>query len=223
MTRLLVHVEGPTEENFVNTVLAPHLYQAGYTTVAARLLGNARTRHRRGGIRHWPVVRQEMQRHLANDQDAISTTMVDFYALPDTWPGRGAANLPDCHEKVAHIQRELAQDFENFCGYGYRFEPFVLLHEFEGLLFSDCNAFASGIGMRNLSTAFQNIRNSFPTPEHINDSPETAPSKRVAAIVPGYQKPLFGAMAALEIGLERMREECPNFHDWVRRLEQRAA
>jgi hypothetical protein len=28
-----------------------------------------------------------------------------------------------------------------------RFVPFVVLHEFEGLLFSDCAAFARGIGV----------------------------------------------------------------------------
>lgn len=49
--RLLVHVEGQTEESFVNEILAPHLYgNFGYSSVSARLLGNARQRNRRGGI-----------------------------------------------------------------------------------------------------------------------------------------------------------------------------
>ena len=30
MTRLLVHVEGQTEEQFVNDLLAPYLYDFGY-------------------------------------------------------------------------------------------------------------------------------------------------------------------------------------------------
>jgi len=47
----------------------------------------------------------------------------------------------------------------------------------------------------------------------------TAPSKRVEAIVKGYEKPLFGALAALEIGLRSIRIECPHFADWLRRLE----
>ena len=37
MTRLLIHVEGPTEEVFVNEVLASHLYGCGYTKVSARI------------------------------------------------------------------------------------------------------------------------------------------------------------------------------------------
>ena len=44
MRRLLVHVEGPTEETFVNNVLGPHLGCRGYSSVAARLMGNARPR-----------------------------------------------------------------------------------------------------------------------------------------------------------------------------------
>lgn len=60
MTRLLIHVEGETEETFVNEVLGPHLYGCGYTQVSARLLGNARQRHRRGGIRAWHAVREDI-------------------------------------------------------------------------------------------------------------------------------------------------------------------
>lgn len=101
-----------------------------------------------------------------------------------------------------------------------RFVPFVVMHEFEALLFSDCAAFASGIDRPELSVDFQSIRNSFATPEHINDSPVTAPSKRVEALIPGYEKPLLGVLAALEIGLDTMRQECPHFSDWLGRLEQ---
>ena len=42
MSRLLVHVEGETEETFVNELLRPHLAGRGWSVVSARLLGNAR-------------------------------------------------------------------------------------------------------------------------------------------------------------------------------------
>jgi hypothetical protein len=41
MTRLLIHVEGQTEERFVNEVLAPHLVARGYHSVGARLFGTS--------------------------------------------------------------------------------------------------------------------------------------------------------------------------------------
>lgn len=95
MSRLLIHVEGQTEEDFVKEVLAPHLYGCGYTKVSARLVGNARQRDRRGGIRAWSAVRKDILNHLKEDTECLSTTMVDYYALPQTgdraWPGRAEA------------------------------------------------------------------------------------------------------------------------------------
>ena len=102
-----------------------------------------------------------------------------------------------------------------------RFIPYVVMHEFEGLLFSDPEGFGRGIGRADLPQEFRAIRDEFETPEQINDSPDTAPSKRVLGLVPGYQKPLFGTLAALEIGLEAIRRECTQFSDWVTRLERR--
>ena len=101
-----------------------------------------------------------------------------------------------------------------------RFVPYVMMHEFEGLLFSDTTRFAHGIGRPELSPKFQAIRDAFATPEEINDSPITAPSKRIVNLVPGYEKPLMGTLAVLEIGLDAIREECPLFRAWIERLEQ---
>lgn len=104
-----------------------------------------------------------------------------------------------------------------------RLVPFVMLHEFEALLFSDCRRFAEGVEQRRAFRALQAIRDSFDTPEQIDDSPEGAPSKRVQAVIPGYQKPLMGILASLEIGVSTMRKECPHFADWLERLTRLAA
>lgn len=86
MTRLLVHVEGQTEETFVNKVLAPHLYRIGYSQVGARLMGNARQRSGRGGGRAWSSVRQGIITHLNADTGCIVSMMVDYYGLPQKGP-----------------------------------------------------------------------------------------------------------------------------------------
>lgn len=230
MTRLLVEVEGQTEETFVNEVLAPHLYERGYTQVGARLLGNARQRDRRGGIRSWAGVRTQILHHLQGDPGALVTTMVDYYALPATggraWPGRSAAGSLPCALKAITVEAALRADVEAALEPRFprdRFIPFVLMHEFEALLFSDCERFGRGIERPDLVPGFQAIRNQFVSPEEINDSPTTAPSKRVEALVPGYEKPLLGALAVLTIGLDTIRRECPHFDAWVALLEARAA
>jgi len=104
-----------------------------------------------------------------------------------------------------------------------RFVPFVTMHEFEALLFSDCRRFGRGIGREDLVPALEAIRRDSATPEEIDDSPMTAPSKRVEGLVAGYQKPLLGTLAALEVGLDAMRAECPHFRTWLEQLEGAAA
>lgn len=224
--RLLNHVEGITEETFTDEILRPHLTDSGYQSVAARLIGNARLRASRGGIRGWTNVKQDILRHLRSDQGAIATTMVDYYAMPATgskaWPGRAAANGKQFERKAATVEAALHQDIVVEMGKNFdpqRFVPFVVMHEFEGLLFSDCDAFARAIGESNLAAKFHNIRADFDTPEHINDSPNTAPSKRIEQLLPTYDKSLFGNIAALEIGLNKMRDECPHFDQWLTTLE----
>ena len=230
MARLLVHVEGETEETFVNEVLRPHLLQRGYTNVGARIVGNARQRDRRGGIKPWPAVRGDIIKHLKGDPGCLSTTMVDYYGLPRSgapaWPGRGAASGLGFPEKAVTVESALLEDIRKETGdqsVADRFVPFVVMHEFEGLLFSDCQLFGRGISRMDLVPQLQAIRDQFDTPERIDDSPITAPSKRVESIVPGYQKPFHGNLAAIEIGLVVMRGQCPHFASWLARLEHLAA
>jgi Domain of unknown function (DUF4276) len=100
-----------------------------------------------------------------------------------------------------------------------RFVPFVVMHEFEALLFSDCAAFSSAISRPDARSRFEQIRRGLATPEEINDSPATAPSKRIIRVVPEYDKVRLGASAILEIGLPKIRQECPHFDAWITRLE----
>ena len=226
MARLFVHVEGETEETFVTQILRPHLCGAGFHAVSPKLLGNARARAKRGGIRNWGSTSEDILRHLKEDQNLFSTVMVDYYALPkmgpNAWPGRDAPENLTSSEKGKRVEAAILQDIATRLGTTpelCRFIPFVMMYEFEALLFSDCQAFANGLGMPHLAPKLLAIRKVFSTPEEINDSPHTAPSKRVEALIPGYQKPLYGNVAASEIGLEVIRAECANFADWLLRLE----
>lgn len=149
--------------------------------------------------------------------------MVDYYCLPAGWPGRiQSTAFRTAAEKAKCVQTALQDDIVAEMGNRFnprRFVPFILMHEFEGLLFSDCSAFSRGIYQPELEAHFQSIRDEFTSPEEINDSPQTAPSKRIIALLPSYQKPLLGTLAAIEIGLDRIRSECPLFDSWLRQLE----
>ena len=230
MPRLLVHVEGQTEETFVNELLGPHLVEIGFTSVSARLIGNAESRSKRGGGRAWGAVRDGIVHHLREDRTCIVTTMVDFYGLPADddrgWPGRADANRRGNEgEKAAVVEEAVLQDVDRHFGHRFdarRFIPFIVMHEFEGLLFSDCAAFGRSLGRPALVAALQSIRDEFLTPEEINDSAETAPSKRVRNLFPEYEKVLSGVAAAQAIGLDRIRVDCPHFAEWLNKLEAAA-
>ena len=228
MARLLIHLEGQTEEDFVNEILKDHLLARGYEAVSARIVGNARLRRQRGGIKPWPSVRRDIVNHLREDRACIATTIVDYYGMPQVgegaWPGRKLASQTS-RGKADVVERALLDNVIAAMGTHFdaqRFVPFVLMHEFEALLFSDCAGFCRGIGLPSLEPALKAVRDEFPTPEDINDSPFTAPSKRVKQLVPNYEKPLLGALAALEIGLDCIRTECPHFHRWLEQLESRS-
>ncbi|MCY4579436.1 MAG: DUF4276 family protein [Chloroflexi bacterium] len=223
MTRLIVHAEGPTEEAFVNEVLSQHLYHLGYTDVSARIIGKKRQRARRGGIVPWQIARQGILNHLTRDQGLHVSTLVDYYALPHDWPGlNDAPSAPTISDKAQAIEDALLDDVSVAMGTSFnpnRFVPFVMMHEFEAMLFSDCPTFATAIGQSDLSPSLQAIRDNFASPEEIDDSPDTAPSKRIEALHPAYQKPTMGLLAAQSIGLQAIRNECPHFAAWLHRLE----
>jgi hypothetical protein len=161
MARLLIHVEGQTEETFVNEVLANHLEP---NVVSARIIGNARQRERRGGIRPWPSVRKDIANHLRADGSCFATTMVDYYGLPDSWPGRAQSkNRESTEAKPQCAEDAMRDDLSAEMGRGFnsaRFLPFVVMHEFEGLLFSACAAFSRGIYRPDLEGYFKRIRDS---------------------------------------------------------------
>jgi hypothetical protein len=171
-------------------------------------------------------VRGDIIRHLREDAGCLVTTLVDYYGLPQTggraWPGRVAAGLLPFAQKASSVESELSIDICREMGEGFnpdRFIPFVMMHEFEGLLFSDCKRFSRGIGRPDLAKALQAVRDEFASPEEINDSPVTAPSKRLKQLVQAYQKPLLGTLAVLEIGLDAIRRECQHFREWLSTLE----
>lgn len=223
MKRLLIHVEGQTEETFVNAIIAPHLLSPQIEIAAnARLLGNQRRRSARGGIRSWESVRNELVEKIKNDPELFHATFFDYYGLPSDWPGRqGAAGQPVA-EKLRRVQSAMSADVVAQMDRNFdrrRFLPFVTMHEFEGLLFSDCARFAEGLPQPNLAAQLQAIRDAFASPEEINDSEQTSPSHRLKPLCPGYQKVAQGVPAAKRITLQVIREQCPCFAAWIEQLE----
>ena len=202
MARLAISVEGETEEEFVKEALTIHLQSRGiYATPV--LLGRARRRRQGGGNVTIDRLAREMQ-HLRNSFDAV-TSLVDFYGFR----GKGTRS-PDVLVQAIHDRIGRFDDESVF--------PYVQVHEFEGLLFADVDAFQTVFQDAPVDD-LRSIRSTFDTPEDINDNTMTAPSKRIGKLIRDYRKRLHGPLLAVEIGLERIRSECARFDAWLRRLE----
>jgi hypothetical protein len=218
VTRVCVVVEGPTEESFVKNVLAPVLY-AREVYLTPIILGPP---GHKGGNTNYARVKKDVILQLKQDQAAYCSTMLDFYGLGQSYPGTPVPSNLRNVDKVTQIEQAVKADIIAAAPDlrpDIRFLPYLQLHEYEGLLFSDPTAFAHGIGQQGLARQFETIRGEFPTPEDINDDPKRAPSKRVLAVYARYRKIVDGRLGAQAVGIDRMRQECPHFRQWIEQLE----
>jgi len=213
-----VVVEGQTEESFVRNVLAEVLWGSNVHPTPI-LLGTAGNK---GGRTNYARVKRDVLVLLKQDRSAYCSTMVDLYGLGPGFPGHPPPDHLSNIEKVRHVEQAVKEDI---CSKvpdlraDLRFIPYLELHEYEALLFSDPAGFATGINHPHLQRQFQRIRDEFESPEDINNNPETAPSKRVLAVFPNYRKVIEGTQAAAAVGIPTMREECPHFREWIESLE----
>lgn len=220
MPRVLALVEGPTERNFGQRLLAAHLEALGIA-YCPRVIGKP---GRKGGGLEWGRAKRELLGLIRQEPLSVVTTMFDFYALPPSWPGRQEARERGLTRRTAaefvetRIANDILAQIQN-AGSPLNFIPYLSLHEYEALLFSDPQALASVTQGRDHAIRFQNIVDECGGCEEINDNYETAPSKRILQIAPTYDKTVDGITAAARMGLDRIRSRCPHFHGWLLRLE----
>ncbi|MEG2243767.1 MAG: DUF4276 family protein, partial [Muribaculaceae bacterium] len=100
-----------------------------------------------------------------------------------------------------------------------RFIPYIQLHEFEALLFSNNNGFEYFYD-EIISSQTNKIINQYRNPEDINTTPNGAPSKRILAIKKDYDKVIEGNLIAMEVGINSILKECPRFKSWIDNLIQ---
>ncbi|UEM41449.1 DUF4276 family protein [Pectobacterium aquaticum] len=213
MTRINVFVEGQTEETFVRDTLAPYFVRQGIYLNA--ILAQTSRGHK-GGIVSYGKVKHQITRLCQQDKKAWVTTLIDYYGLPTDFPmvGQGKSVNEDIYSWIEDLENTFDADIAQ-----PNFIANFLLHEFEALLFCDPEKFADWLEEKKPIIELNNIKLAFDSPESINNSPQTAPSKRILSAIPEYQKTLHGPLIAADIGLDTIRQQCPHFEDWLQRLE----
>lgn len=217
MTRILVLCEGQTEETFVKQILAPHLATYGKSIIPILLVtkkvktGAVFT----GGVTSYAKLRRDVLRLLGDSGAACVTTMLDYYGLPDDFPGKNTLQGRTPHERVAYLENAFRQNIDN-----RRFHPYLMLHEFEAFLFSQPDTILKTIGRDGTPVLFGQDIETFTYPEEINDGPQTHPSARIRRVFRAYRKVSDGLQIAKQIGLPHIRSRCPHFNSWLKFLEE---
>ncbi len=214
MTRLIVVCEGETEREFCRDMLGPYLLPFGIQVQPPLI------KQSRGGMVQWAVLKRQLEMHLKQDTAAYVTTFIDLYGIRKKHEVPGfveigsATSTNRVQGMESGMQEALAEELR------HRFVPYIQLHEFEALLFSHVKVFHDNFSVTEFADAAEldRIAAAYPNPEDINDSKVTAPSKRLERILPIYDKVVYGAILAQEIGMERLLERCPHFREWVEGL-----
>jgi hypothetical protein len=217
MKTIHILAEGQTEETFVRQILGPHLAGSGLflnpiLVITRRDAGSSAFR---GGSVPYGRLKKDILRLLGDSSAVLVTTMLDYYGLGHGFPGRDTMPADDCYRRVAYLEDAFASDVND-----PRFLPYLMLHEFEAMLFVAPDQVAAlfpkalDAGERLVA-----IRKGFRTPEEIDERPEACPSARILECLPEYKKTLHGSLAISRIGLARIRMECEHFNYWLTRLE----
>ena len=213
MKNIYIYCEGQTEESFIDNVLFPYLLNLGiYVRPIVCQTKRTQARKYKGGVNSYIKIRTELSILCKQHRNEIITTMFDYYGMPNDTPGITKLTR-GLYKKVVSIEKAIEADI------GMRNLFFNLtVHEFEGLLFTDTSAFQI-ITDNNTIICLQDIRKGFASPEHINNSNDTAPSKRLESLIPGYSKVLNGTALSKRIGIDSMIAECEHFRNWIRKIK----
>jgi hypothetical protein len=217
-------VEGRTEQTFVRDILAPDMAMRG-VYLYPRLIGSPG--HKGGDIR-FERAKSDIGNFLKQRPDTYVSTMLDYFRIDSAWPGKEQISMRvksravlSAAEKAEFLEeatrQKIVASFDDNNAKD-RFIPYISMHEFEALLFSDPVVLAEKINVA--PQRIQQILAECGSPEEINDRPETAPSKRITVLTSGYRKTAMGKTIAESIGIPAMRRNCPHFDQWLTRLEQ---
>jgi Domain of unknown function (DUF4276) len=213
--QVFVIAEGQTEEVFLTRVIQPHLHDLNIwlvpillTTKVVRSGPNFR-----GGVNSWKQILTNVKNCCAATHIHGITTMLDYYALPTDTPLR-ANVVGNAAQHAVEIQQAMAEAVRDV-----RFRAYLSLHEFEALLFAGPDVCGDYLNDKKLREAMRLAVQNCGSPEEVNDSPATAPSKRILQIRPTYKKSSDGPTIAGKIGVEELRSACPHFGNWLTWLE----
>lgn len=218
MIRVNVVAEGQSEMFFAKGPL--NQYFGGTPNIDSRCVltsRDARSNYEyRGGLISYQQAKSDIITWLRQDPTAYITTMFDFFRLPDSFPEyQNAMRCQNHLDGVRILEDAMGKDIAS-----PRFIPYIQLHEFEALLFSDIRIlkyeYLDPESIANIDSLYAATKNI--PPEDINHGENTAPSKRLLAAV-DYRKGETPSEWLTAIGIPTIRKKCPHFSTWLDKLQ----
>lgn len=205
MKRIYIVVEGQTEQEFVRSVLYPYFYKMGVLSVTPILIRTSKSG--RGGHVNAQHLTNTIKGLLSSmKDDVVVSTFVDFFRVPTNMPAyEDSMSLGNDYMRVNALEAALADTIADI-----RFVPYIQLHEFEALLFSNNKGFEEYLTNEQADKTAE-VVSAFVNPEDINSSPDTAPSKRILSIDRGYNKVIQGNLIAMDVGIDDMLAKYKHF------------
>jgi len=212
MIRVAISVEGQTEDEFCKQILAPYFLPKGIQLIPI-IVSTKREKcgvKYKGGCINLGRVKSEVVKLLPSFD--YVTTFYDLYGFD------GVSDIT-----ADKLEQKMAELFNN-----RKFIPYIQKYEFETLLFSEPIYYEEYFDNVQAKIDIENIISSCGgNIEEINNSKETAPSKRMINFFDNYDeafdKVFHGYSIIEEIGLDKVMEQCPRFSQWIERIESLVA
>ena len=121
MKAKIIHIlcEGQTEQGFVEEVLRPYLQDKGIKGIKSTLIETNKKKNARGGLLSYNHALTDLRLLQRTKIDGdferhIFTTMFDFYALPDDFPGfEKIKTIRDPYLKVSNLEKDFADEIND--------------------------------------------------------------------------------------------------------------
>ena len=218
--RLVILVEGDSELKLMNGLVIPELYKrlsnkphsSEWSLEACKIVTN-RQLNKKGGNVSYEYLKNDIKR-FASQGCAVITTFIDFFRLPNTFPGYTTDGA-----LIGQVEEAMENDLKNTIANLPRFIPYIQKYEYEALLFSDMVGFEYLLDEQDKLNAIKEIMDQYPNPEDINGGSTTAPSKRLLNIF-NYNKTSDSNEVLTLIGFDGIYGKCPRFKEWFDNLEE---
>lgn len=213
MKKILLLVEGFTEERFVNEILQPHLGDNCFLTpVLVKTRRDDTGRAHKGGYVTYAQFKKQILNLLRDSSAAVVTTMIDYHALASDFPGKETVReLRSLKQAVDHIEQQISEDISD-----ERFLPYLSCPQIEALLFADVEVLRTRLSAVCPKLDMRRLPKSTPNPEEINA--QNPPAKLLLDACPNFVKSEHTIYIAKEIGLEKILQRCTRFRQWVEKL-----